>query len=223
MRTSACIARIAGSMKPQLRKWPMVAGSARASFATRRASSRSGSGLTVNTAELLDVGERAVAQPADVAPRIDHVVAALEHVAPGAAWMRHRAHRLAATLDGFLGARDEPRDLRVLEIAELAHRTGEVVRPDEEHVHALDGGDGVDVLHRARGFDLADDEQLIGHRFAVIGGPDAVVGGTRRAEGRAAPAGRRGAAGAAPRPGLPRGCRAAGHYPASPRSAGTAS
>src|SRR5919108_260316 len=83
IRTSDCIARIAGSMKPQLRKCPMVAGSALLNLLTSSEGKASGSALSVNTAELLDVGERAVAQPADVAPRIDHVVAALEHVAPG--------------------------------------------------------------------------------------------------------------------------------------------
>src|ERR671936_289564 len=105
MRTSACMARIAGSMKPQFRKWPMVAGSARTSFCSRRASSDAGRALRVNTAELLDVGERAVAQAPDVAAGIDHVIAALEHLAPGRARMRHGAHRLAALLDAFLGAR----------------------------------------------------------------------------------------------------------------------
>src|SRR5580765_4798381 len=106
MRKSGCMARIAGSMKPQLRKWPMVAGSACTSFCTRRASSAGGNALRVNTAELLDVGERGVAQPADVASRIDHLITALEHLAPGGARMRHRAHRLTTLPDTFLGAGD---------------------------------------------------------------------------------------------------------------------
>src|SRR5690242_5818907 len=160
MRTSACMARIAGSMKPQLRKWPMVAGSARTSFATSRESSTAGSALRVNTAELLDVGKRAVAQPADVAAGVDHVIATLEHLAPRGAGMRHRAHGLAAAPDAFFGARDEPRDLGVLELAQLSHGAREVMRPDEHHVHALYGGNRLDVLHRARRFDLADNEQL---------------------------------------------------------------
>src|SRR5256885_16733118 len=54
--------------------------------------------------------------------------------------------------------------------------------------------DGVDVLHRARRLDLADDEELVGRRLAVIGSADSIVGGARRAERRAAPAGRRVAA-----------------------------
>src|SRR3981189_300588 len=102
MRTSGCMARIAGSMKPQLRKWPMVAGSARTSFWTRRGSSGEGRGLRVNIAKFLHIGERAVAQAADVAAGVDHVVAALEHLAPGGAGMRHRAHRLFAPSDAFL-------------------------------------------------------------------------------------------------------------------------
>src|SRR5260221_696409 len=92
MRRSGCMARIAGSMKPQLRKWPMVAGSALTSFWTRRASREEGRGLRVNTAELLDVGERAIAQPADIAAGVDHVIAALEHLAPGGAGRRHADH-----------------------------------------------------------------------------------------------------------------------------------
>src|SRR5437660_7041095 len=94
MRTSDCMARIAGSMKPQLRKWPMVAGSARSSFWTRRVSIWEGSGLRVNIAKFFHLGERAVAQAPDVAACIDHVVAALEHLAPGRPRMRHGAHRL---------------------------------------------------------------------------------------------------------------------------------
>src|SRR5687767_3342327 len=138
MRTSGCMARIAGSMKPVLRKWPMVAGSAFINFATRLASRDGGRLFRVNTAELLDVGERRVAQTPDVAACVDHVVATLEHLAPGRAGMRHRAHRLAALPDRFLGARNELRDLGVLELAELAHRPGKVVRPDEENVDAVD-------------------------------------------------------------------------------------
>src|SRR5687768_18221510 len=107
MRTSDCIARIAGSMKPELRKWPIVAGSAFSNLATRLASSCGGSLLRVNTAELLYIGERGVAQPPDVAAGVDHVIAALEHLAPRGAGMRHGAHRLAAFADAFLGARDE--------------------------------------------------------------------------------------------------------------------
>src|SRR5207253_722901 len=167
MRTSDCMARIAGSMKPQLRKWPMVAGSARTSFWTRRASSEEGRGLRVNIAKFLHIGERAVAQAPDVAAGIDHVIAALEHLAPGDAGMRHRAHRLAALLDAFFGARNEPRHLGMLEIAELADGAREIVRADEEHVDAVDRGDRRDVLHRYRRLDLADDQELIGRRLLV--------------------------------------------------------
>src|SRR5258705_2911111 len=138
MRTSDCIARIAGSMKPQLRKWPMVAGSALTSFWTRRESSGEGRGLRVNTAKLLHIGERAVAQAPDIAAGIDHVIAALKHLAPGRARMRHGAHRLAALLDACLGARDELRHFRVLQVAELADGAREVVRPDEQHVDAVE-------------------------------------------------------------------------------------
>src|SRR5438128_4905983 len=191
MRTSGCMARIAGSMKPQLRKWPMVAGSARTSFWTRRASSWEGSGLRVNTAKLLHVGERAIAQAADVAAGVDHVVAALEHLAPGGAGVRHGAHRLAALPYAFLGAPDELRHLRVLEIAELADGAGKIVRPDEQHVDAVDRGDRGHVLDRLGRLDLADDQQLIGCRLAVLGGMDAIVGGARRSQRRAAPAGGR--------------------------------
>src|SRR5207247_3135387 len=168
MRRSDCMARIAGSMKPQLRKWPMVAGSARTSFWTRRASIWEGRGLRVNTAKLLDVGERAIAQPPDVAAGVDHVVTALEHLAPGAAWMRHGAHRLAALPDAFLGARDQLRHLRVLEIAELADGAGKIVRPDEEYVDAVDRGDRLDVLDRFGRLDLADDQQLIRRRLLIF-------------------------------------------------------
>src|SRR5438128_1150981 len=168
MRTSGCMARIAGSMKPQLRKWPVVAGFAGTSFWTRRASSWEGSGLRVNTAKLLHVGERAIAQAADVAAGVDHVVAALEHLAPGGAGMRHGAHRLAALPYAFLGARDQLRHLRVLEIAELADGAGKIVRPDEEHVDAVDRGDRLDVLDRFGRLDLADDEELVGCRVAVL-------------------------------------------------------
>src|SRR5438045_2906070 len=157
MRTSGCWARIAGSMNPQLRKWPMVAGSARTSFCTRRVSSEEGSGLRVNTAELLHVGERAVAQPADIAAGVDHVVAALEHLAPGRAGMRHGAHRLAALLYAFLGARDQLRHFGMLEVAELADGAGKIVRADEEDVDAVDRSDRLDVLDRLGRFDLADD------------------------------------------------------------------
>src|SRR5687767_3152048 len=48
MRTSDCIARTPGSMKPQLRKWPIVAGSALTSLATSFASSAGGSGWRLN-------------------------------------------------------------------------------------------------------------------------------------------------------------------------------
>src|SRR5919198_1604304 len=118
IRMSGCMARIAGSMKPQLRKWPMVAGSAFTSLATSWGDKAAGSGLRVNTAKLLHVGERAVAQAPDVAARVDHVVAALEHVAPGRAWMRHGAHRLAAAFDSLFGPRDQPGDVGMLEVAE---------------------------------------------------------------------------------------------------------
>src|SRR3954468_8477325 len=168
MRRSGCIARIAGSMNPQLRKWPMVAGSAWTSFCTRRASSAGGNALRVNTAELLDVGERRVAQPADVAARIDHLVAALEHLAPRGARMRHGAHRLAALPDAFLRPGDELCYFRMLEVAELADGAGEVVRPDEEHVDALHRGDRPDVVDRPRRFDLADDQELVGRRLFVL-------------------------------------------------------
>src|SRR5438128_727131 len=191
MRTSGCMARIAGSMKPQLRKWPMVAGSARTSFWTRRASSWGGSGLRVNTAKLLDVGERAIAQPPDVAAGVDHVVAALEHLAPGRAGMRHRAHRLTAFPDAFLGARDQLLHLGVLEITELADGAGKIVRPDEEHIDAVDRGDRLHVLYRLGRLDLADDQELVGCRLAVLGCMDAIVGGASRAKRRAAPAGGR--------------------------------
>src|SRR5258708_22698721 len=198
MRTSDCMARSAGSMKPQVRKWPMVAGSALTSLATRRASSADGSGLRVNTAKLLDVGERAVAQPADIAAGVDHVIAALEHLAPGGAGMRHAAHRLAALPDAFLGARDELRDFGMLEIAKLSHGAGEIVRADEEHVDALDRGDRRDVLDRPGRLDLADDEKLIRRRLAVLRRMNPIVGSARRSQRRAAPAGRRIAAGGAP-------------------------
>src|SRR5512134_2692872 len=158
MRTSDCIARMPGSMKPQLRKWPMVAGSARTSFWTKLFSSKAGSALRVNTAELLHVGERGIAQAADIAAGVDHVVAALEHLAPGGAGVGHGAHRLAAALDRFLGAGDELRHLRMLQVAELAHRAGKVVRADEDHVDALDRGDGADVVDRLGRLDLADDQ-----------------------------------------------------------------
>src|SRR5687768_2648376 len=121
MRTSGCIARIAGSMNPQLRKWPIVAGSAFTNFSINEDGNVGGSLLRVNTAELLYLGERGVAQSPDVAPRVDHVIAALEHFAPGRARMRHRAHRLAAALDALLGARDQLRHFGMLEIAELPH------------------------------------------------------------------------------------------------------
>src|SRR5258706_4668878 len=195
MRRSGCMARIAGSMKPQLRKWPMVAGSALTSFWTRRASREEGRGLRVNTAELLDVGERAVAQPADIAAGVDHVIAALDHLAPGGAGMRHAAHRLAALPDAFLGARDELRDFGMLEIAKLSHGAGEIVRADEEHVDALDRGDRRDVLDRPGRLDLADDEKLIRRRLAVLRRMNPIVGSARRSQRRAAPAGRRIAAG----------------------------
>src|SRR2546421_341199 len=182
MRTSLCMARIAGSMKPQLRKWPMVAGSAWSSLSTSRASSAGGRALRVNTAELLDVGERGVAQPPDVAAGIDHLVAALEHLAPGRARVGHRAHRLAALLDAFLGARDQPRHLRVLEIAELPHAAGEIVRTDEQHVDARHRRDRLDVLDRLGRLDLADDKKLIGRRLFVLRRTDSIIGGARRAE-----------------------------------------
>src|SRR5438045_6032148 len=161
MRRSGCMARIAGSMKPQLRKWPMVAGSARTSFCTRRASIWAGRGLRVNTAELLDVGERTVAQPPDVAAGIDHVIAALEHLAPGGAGMRHGAHRLAAFPDAFLGARDQARHLGMLQISQLADRARQIVRADEEHVDAIHRGDGLHIVHRLRRLDLTDDHPPI--------------------------------------------------------------
>src|SRR4051812_41118901 len=119
----------------------MVAGSACTSLCTRRESSAGGNALRVNTAELLHLGERGVAQPADVASRIDHLVTALEHLAPGSARMRHRAHRLAALPYAFLRPADQLRDFRVLEIAELPHSAGEVVGPDEQHVHTRHRGD----------------------------------------------------------------------------------
>src|SRR4051812_27564911 len=202
MRTSGCMARIAGSMNPQLRKWPMVAGSACSSLSTSRASSAGGSALRVNTAELLYVGERGVAQPADVAARVDHLITALEHLAPGGAGMRHGAHRLAALPDAFLRPGDELCDFRVLEVAELADRAGEVVRADEEHIDTLHRGDCPNVVHRLRRFDLADDEELVGRGLAVVGRADAVVRCPRRAERRAAPPGGRIAAGGNHRAGV---------------------
>src|SRR3990170_6889666 len=159
MRTSDCMARMPGSMKPQLRKWPMVAGSAFTSLAINPWSRPGGKGLRVNTAELLHVGQRGIAQAADIAAGVDHVVAALEHLAPGGARMRHRAHRLAAAPDRFFGARDELRHFRVLELAQLADRAGQVVRADEDYVDAVDRGDGADVVDRLRRLDLRHDQQ----------------------------------------------------------------
>src|SRR5207237_7496837 len=89
MRTSGCMARIPGSMKPQLRKWPIVAGSALTSFCSRLGSRRGGKALRVNTAKLLHFGARTVAQTADVAAGVGHVVAALEHLAPADPGMPH--------------------------------------------------------------------------------------------------------------------------------------
>src|SRR5688572_8427886 len=167
MRTSDCIARIAGSMKPVFRKWPMVAGSAFSNFATSCASSGGGRLFRVNTTELLDIGERRVAQTPDVAPRVDHVVAALEHLAPGGAGMRHGAHRLPAFPDRFLGVRDQFRDFRVLKVAELPDGTREIVRTDEEDVDAFDRRDRADVLDRFRRLDLHHDQQLV-RRLALV-------------------------------------------------------
>src|SRR5438552_2278534 len=167
----------------------MVAGSALTNLLTRRASIWEGSGLRVNTAKLLDVGERAIAQPPDVAAGVDHVVAALEHLAPGRAGMRHGTHRLAAFPDAFLGARDQLRHLRVFEVAELADGAGKIVRPDEEHVDAVDRGDRLDVLDRLGRLDLADDEELIRRRLAVLRRMNPIVRSPRRAERRAAAAG----------------------------------
>src|SRR5881394_2754090 len=205
MRTSGCWARIAGSMNPQLRKWPMVAGSARTSFCTRRVSSEEGSGLRVNTAELLHVGERAVAQPADIAAGVEHVVAPLEHLAPRRAGMRYGAHRLAALPYALLGARDQLRHFGMLQVAELADGAGEVVWPDEEDVDTVDRGDRLHVVHGFRRLDLADDEELVGRRLAVFGGINPIVGGTSRAQRRAAPARGRIAAGGNYRPRIFRG------------------
>src|SRR5688572_26226789 len=188
MRTSGCIARIIGSMKPQFRKWPIVAGSARTSVSKRLLSRPGGSGLRVNIAKLLHVRERAVTQAADIAARVDHVIAALKHLAPSHPGVRHGAHGLAAALDALLGAGDQPRHLRMLEVAELADRAGKVVRADEQHVNAVDRGDRVDVVDRLRRFDLADDHELAGRSLAVLGGLNAVVRGARRPERRAAPA-----------------------------------
>src|ERR1700741_1644604 len=137
----------------------MVAGSARTSFCTRRESSCEGRGLRVNTAKLLHIGQRAVAQAPDVAAGVDHVVAALEHLAPRRAGMRHGPHRLATALDSLLRAGDQPGYLRMLQVAELADGAGEVVRADEQDVDTFDAGDGLDGLHRLRRLDLADDEE----------------------------------------------------------------
>lgn len=69
--------------------------------------------------------------------------------------MRHGAHRPAHGPDARLGMRDEPRDLRMLEVTRLTDGRGEVERADEHQVDALDGGDLVDVLDRPRRLDLA--------------------------------------------------------------------
>src|SRR2546423_89845 len=169
----------------------MVAGSACSSLSMSRASSPGGSALRVNTAELLDVGERGVAQPADVAAGIDHLVATLEHLAPGRAGMRHGAHRLAAAPNRVLGAADQLCHLGMLEVAEVPNGAREIVRTDEQHVDALDGRDALDVLDRLGRFDLADDEKLIGRRLFVLWSVDAIVRCPRRPERRAAAARRR--------------------------------
>src|SRR5256885_16988265 len=160
----------------------MVAGSACSSLSMSRASRPGGSALRVNTAELLDVGERGVAQPPDVAAGIDHLVATLEHLAPGRAGMRHGAHRLAAPPNRLLGAADQLCHLRMLEVAEVPHGAREIVRTDEQHVDALHGRAALDVLDRLVRFDLADDEKLIGRGLFVLWSVDAIVRCPRRPE-----------------------------------------
>ena len=50
------------------------------------------------------------------------------------------------------------RDLRIVELAGLAHVDGEIVGADVQHVDALDLGDRLDVLHALDRLDHADDE-----------------------------------------------------------------
>src|SRR6185503_10355624 len=75
--------------------------------------------FAVERAELLDIHEGAVAQPRDVAAGVHELIAALEHVLPREAGMRHRAHRHAGALDPLFGAGDQRRHLRVPDVAHL--------------------------------------------------------------------------------------------------------
>jgi hypothetical protein len=55
-------------------------------------------------------------------------------------------------------------------LARFADAMTEVAGAEEEHVDTLDGGDLVDLLHRLRILDLADDEALaVGGRHVLVG------------------------------------------------------
>ena len=65
-----------------------------------------------------------------------------------AAGMRHGPHRPARRADCRLGSLDQRGDLGMLEVAHLPDGGGQVERPDEHEVDALDGEDRVDVGRR---------------------------------------------------------------------------
>src|SRR5258706_14139324 len=89
----------------------------------------------------LDFGERALADEQHVGRCHDQVVAVVEHLLRGAARERDAAELAAGRLGGRLGTRDQRHHLRILDVAELADAAGEIVRPDEQHVDAVDRGD----------------------------------------------------------------------------------
>ena len=140
--TSAPNVRAAGETARPRRSSPTDTRNDTASAVRVSASSSRGSARNS-----LDVGERAFAQPRDVAARVHELVAAREHVLPRACpgCGTVPIGRPAARMRDF-GMRDEPRDFGMLEIAHLADGRRQIERTDEHEVDAFDGEDRVDVL-----------------------------------------------------------------------------
>src|SRR5437660_12698109 len=119
------VASAASTADPPARKIAVPAAAAKGSGQTTirfdMALDSARSGLAIKRAKLPHVGERAVAQPRDVAARVHELIPAREHVLPRAARMRNRAHRSARSSDARFCVLDHPLNLRVPGIAHPPH------------------------------------------------------------------------------------------------------
>src|SRR5262245_52708944 len=108
-------------------------------------------------------------QQADVASDADEETAALEPVPRVGFERRQDAGTFAGGADASDGVLDGGAHGGIAVIARVPERRGEIAGPDEQPVDAVDGGDGLDVRDRGRGFDLHDDADLVvGARRVVL-------------------------------------------------------